>query len=309
MAHKTGVVLVNWNTSEYTTECIRSLLCGSMKPDVIVVIDNASSDDSIARISYKFPEVVLLQNLRNMGFATANNQGIQLLLNLGMDALWVLNNDTVVSGDCLKTLVEATNSHPQITAFSGKIFKDTFPEQLWYAGSYRHSLHGAPKHVLDNSLLTFVVNGVVEVPFISGCCMFVPSWAFRKYGGFIESYIAYYEDSEWCWRVTNRGAKLAYVPNATLMHKVSASVEKNDKSESSLAFVTYLMARNQFWTVRLRGGNIFGTSAFIIINLAMQVRNILFTAARGQFRAAALAAASLRDGLFRNVPADFPTWD
>ena len=139
--------------------------------------------------------------------------------------------------------------------------------------------------------------------------MFVRSRAFRKYGGFIEPYIAYYEDSEWCWRVINLGARLCYVPAACLVHKVSASVKKNDNSGSAVSFVSYLMFRNQLWTVRLRAKNIFHKSALIFFNSFIQARNIVFLVFRGQFKASALLLGSLHDGLLNNLPEDFPTWN
>ena len=302
-------MLVNWNGSEFTVPCIRSLLLGSVRPDKIVVVDNASADDSIPRISAEFPDTVFIKNTENRGFAAANNQGIKLLLDSGADFVWILNNDTVVSGDCLKNLIAAADSYPQIAGFSGKIFRDSGPELLWYAGAYRHPLHAAPKHILQATLDPQAVNGGVEVPFISGCCMFIPSWGLRKHGGFIEKYIAYYEDSEWCWRATNSGAKLCYVPDAALTHKVSASVKKNNKSADTLWFVRYLMNRNQLWTVRLRAKNIPHKIVFLAFNILIQVRDIISYICRGQLKNALLMCRSLCAGLFQAVPEDLPVWD
>ena len=309
MAYKTGVILVNWNTPEFTLECVRSLLNGTTRPDVIVVVDNASSDDSIARISSAYPEVVMVSNHDNKGFATANNQGIRRLLDSGMDYIWVLNNDTVVSESCLSMLLSAAAAYPETAAFSAKIYRDSFGGKIWYAGAYRHRGHGAPKHLLDTSQDLSAINGCIDVPFISGCCMFVPAWAFRKYGGFIESYFAYYEDSEWCWRVRNAGGKLCYSPQPQLIHKVSSSVKKNDAAADTVSFVAYLMSRNQLWTVRMHSATLLELWKFVTVNSLIQLRNLLCSALAGDYKKAVLTFKAIRDGLFCGLPKDFPVWN
>lgn len=304
---RTGVVLVNWNGGEFTIPCLRSLLSGSVRPDKIVVVDNASVDGSARKISTEFPEVALIENAENLGFSAANNQGIGLLLDSGADNIWLLNNDTVVSEDCLKILAAASDSHQAMAGFSGKILRDSVQEQLWYAGAYRHSLHGAPKHILDRSLERGA-DGVVPVPFISGCCMYVPARVFRKYGGLNEKFFAYYEDSEWCWRVANDGGKFGYVPQALLTHKVSASVRKNSGSQDAFPLAAYLMNRNQLWTVRLRSGSGFKKTLYVFFNVLIQSRNILTAILRGRLRPVAGMYKSLHEGLFAKVPTDIPFW-
>ena len=242
-----GVVLLNWNSSELTLSCIHSLLASSVTPDKIVVVDNASVDNSADKIAVASPDITLIRNETNRGFAGASDQGIVYLLSQGVDYIWLLNNDTTVARDCLEKLIAAAACCPIAAGFSAKIFYETPPSRIWYAGAYRHPWHLGTKHLLEPMLEAKAVNGVVPVPFISGCCMFVPSWAWKQYGGLTEEYVCYSEDNEWCWRVTRAGGTLCYVPDAVLWHKLSASVRRNtgtDNSSEIPSAAWYFMCRN-----------------------------------------------------------------
>ncbi len=247
---KVGVVLVNWNGGQFTIPCIQSLLAGTVKPNQIVVVDNASVDESVNKIVSAFGNVKLICNTVNKGFADANNQGIEFLLEQGMDYVLLLNNDTLVAEDCLEQLIWAATLNPEAAGYSGMIFHMDTPGQLWYAGAYRHHLHLGVKHFNDNRLDKFVNNRVVEVDFISGCCMFIPRSALIRHGGFCGKYFAYSEDNEWSWRVRRNKERLLYVPKAVLWHHISASVKKDWGKRGPSPRAWYLMVRNNLWTIR-----------------------------------------------------------
>lgn len=308
MSTRVGLVLLNWNTGEFTIPCLESVAAGSRRPARIVVVDNGSEDGSPDEIAARFPDVELIRNPSNRGFAGGNNLGIQALLEDRSDVVWVLNNDTYVGKDCLKSLLDALETRPDAAGFSGKIFEGDSGGKIWYAGSVRHPLHGGPKHLLSPVLDSRVVNGAVEVPFISGCCMFVPAPVFRRFGGFIESYTAYYEDSEWCWRVSRRGRSMYYVPRAEMWHRVSASVRKNERKAGKTNLRVFLMNRNQLWTVRRHGRPPFEWLLCVAVNVAIQTRNLALMALCGRFGEAMSSLRALRDGVLRRLPGDMPVW-
>jgi hypothetical protein len=306
-----GVVLLNWNGGEFTVPCVRSLLAGSTVPQRVVVVDNASEDGSPERIAALFPEVTLLRNVRNEGFAGGNNQGLALLLREEMDWIWLLNNDTVVAPDCLAQLVAVAQRHPHAAGLSARIYYDAPRDRLWYAGAVRHPWHRAPAHLLTPALDAQAAMGAVAVPFISGCCMFVPAWAWRRYGGLIAAYIAYSEDSEWCWRVSDDGGQLLYVPAAVLWHRLSASVRKNTATEQSAELTPrawHLMMRNHLWTVR-RHTRPPARWGYLAVNAVVQMRALLRYLRRGDRERVAAAWRGLGEGLFAPLPADAPRWD
>ena len=297
-----GVVLLNWNGGEFTMPCIQSLLAGTVTPDIVVVVDNASSDGSAERITDEFPEVYLIRNQTNRGFTGGNNQGIQYLLQQTIEYIWVLNNDTTVAPNCLEKLLAAALRHPTVAGFSAKIYYDNPMDRLWYAGAFRHRWHLGVKHYLDARLDQEARGGIVLVPFISGCCMFVPAWAWLRYGTFLEDYVAYGEDNEWCWRVIETEIQLHYVPDAVLWHRLSASVIKNTGRRGNNGITPrawFLMCRNQLWTVKLHSK---GTHRLVALstNTAIMIRNAIYWYLQGKTDESRACVKGLVIGLLKN---------
>jgi len=306
-----GTVLINWNTGNLTSDCIKSLNEGELKPSIIVVVDNASIDGSADKLILDFPDVILIRNKTNKGFAEGNNQGIEYLLKKDMDYIWILNNDTIVAKDCLERLVEAAKLNVNGACFSAKIFYMDPPSQLWYGGGYRHKLHLAPKHYLTPQLDKLSNNEVVEVDFISGCCMFVPASIFIKNGGFCPEYIAYSEDNEWCWRIQYKQGKLLYVPKAVLWHHLSASMKKNtnrknETGASSLAW--YLMTRNNLWTIRQHATPVTKKFLALILSVFLSIKVMSICLFNGNGHKISGLGKGILYGLFKVLPAQLKSF-
>jgi len=305
---KVGVVLVNWNTSELTIPCIESLCEGDVVPDRILVVDNGSEDDSCAKIKAHFHDIPILRLSTNHGFTGGSNRGIERLLGEGVDYVWVLNNDTLIEQDCLSQLLRAAEKHPEGCCFTGKIYYDNPPDKLWYAGGFRHWLHLCPKHLLDNSLDSDVQGGVVEVDFISGCCMLIPRSILLKYGAFILEYFAYAEDGEWCFRMKNAGKKLFYVPSAVLKHCVSASIRKNkgkQEDNGMTAFASYLTVRNYLWTTRKHASPFHKKFIALVIITGLAVKNMVVLLRYFQWSKIAAISKGAWHGLAKRLPHEF----
>jgi len=301
---KVGVVLLNWNSGEYTLRCIESLLTGKSVPWKVVVVDNASVDDSADLIVRKYPFVQLIRNRVNVGFACGNNQAICNLLTEGADYIWILNNDTLVSGACLYELLQASILFPGVACFTGKIFYENTPGTLWYAGSYRHGMHLAPKHRGLGEADVGRYDQIEEVDFVSGCCMFIPSWALYRFGGFIDEYFAYSEDNEWSWRVRKSGSTLLYVPCAVLWHSVSASLRKHSTEDGISARAYYLMMRNHLWTVRRYAGPGWKKYFAIAVNIAIELRMMLWNLVHGNVGKARAISSGMYEGMRGAIPGD-----
>ena len=301
-----GVALVNWNACEFTISCIESLLSGRVIPNHIVVVDNGSKDDSVCQITRRFGGVIMVRKAENIGFAAATNEGIDILLQKNVDYIWILNNDTRVDTTCLSILLEMAKKHPAAAGFSGKVFVDSAERFIWYGGAVRNFFHLAPKHLLTECLDGAAVDGVVKVEFISGCCLFAPALILRQYGGFVPEYIAYSEDSEWCWRVTKAGGVLLYVPSAHLWHKVSASVRKNADGRSAEdripAYCLYLMIRNHLWTIRAREDRTIRRWIGLGTTVLVQAKNLVWYLVRHRPDLMRRAAHGIADGLIRPTP-------
>ncbi len=276
-----GVILVNWNGGEFTADCLKTLYAGTVVPDKVLVVDNASTDGSPEKLAVDHPEILLVRNARNEGFATANNQGAKVLIAEGIEYLWILNNDTYVAPDCLELLLKAAVARSDAAALSSQIFYVDPPGRIWYAGGRRRRRDLGVAHVLDDSL-----NGSgepVPVEFVSGCCMLVPATVWKRLGGFVDDYVAYSEDSEWCLRATRSGLRLYYVPASKLTHRVSASVNKNTggKKKAPISPRAYfLMYRNHFWTVRRHAGKRLPRALFFSTCSALKACLYCLAAAR-----------------------------
>lgn len=250
---KTGVILLNWNTPEYTIDCIRSLQQGSVQPWRIVVFDNASKDNSPERILQACPNIELQRSELNLGFAAANNRAADYLLKEGADYLWILNNDTRVASQCLEELLNAMERDPTVAAASGKIrFMDP-PDVIQFAGAFfsRGLLRAPFRGLRERDIGQYDIP--CDVDCLSGCCMFVRAEVWRKVGGFRENYFSFNEDTEWCVRARKNGLRLRYVPQAVIQHALHASTGTSARSSSrkrASPKTEYLQTRNSMFLIR-----------------------------------------------------------
>lgn len=227
-----SIVIVNWNTRDLLRDCLQSLReqAGSVAIEVIVV-DNHSSDDSAATVRREFPQVQLICNQANLGFAAANNQGIAA--SRGRYVL-LLNSDTLVLDGAIAKVVAFADSHPQAglvgcrTLFVDGVVQPNcflFPSVLNVALSVsqlglifeRNRFFGRRRMTWWN------YDSVRDVEVIAGCFMLARRQAIDEVGPMAEDYFMYSEDTDWCWRFHRAGWKVLYTPEATIIHKGRAS--------------------------------------------------------------------------------------
>ncbi len=303
---KVGVVLVNWNAGDLTMACIDALLAGHRAPDRIVVVDNGSRDGFPDRLGDRDPRVTVRHNAENLGFAEANNQGIRDLRREGVDAVWILNNDTVVEPDALAVLVDALERRPEAGAVTAKILDRNSPPRLWYAGGDLSPATLAARHRGLGQADRGQCDREEPITFVSGCCLLARTTVFATLGGFHPAYFAYHEDVEWCWRALRRGVPLWYVPRAVIHHHVSASLRRQRAEPGRVsARAHYLEARNRLFTIRLHGrgiaravalGHYLGRTLWLTAGLL----------ARGRGAKLAALGRGLRDGLRTPLEAALP---
>lgn len=289
-----GVILVNWNGAQLTKDCIDSLKAGRVVPNYIVVVDNASKDESVNLLTTCYGEdIYIIENNENKGFAEANNQGIDYLLCKNVDFIWLLNNDTIVEPDCLKELIVAVTSHPdnKLGAVSAKTYYESKRNQIWYAGAERNPYSFAIKHQ------TKEINKNIRTPFISGCCIFAKSSIFREHGGLQKEFIAYSEDDEWSLRLEQRGFYFLCVHKAVIYHKVSASLQKNTGVYHKISDrALFLMNRNHLWVIRRYAPHKILSEIVMII---ICVKNILLSI--NGAKQSKVYLKSIYHGLFDNI--------
>ena len=217
------VVIVNWNGWEDTAECLRSCLRLRGVRHIPVVVDNGSTDGSVGRLRTLFPELRVIANETNLGFAAACNVGIRSAIEAGAEFVWLLNNDTVVDPDALAELVRVLQTR-RAAAFAGsKIYYADRPDELWFAGGDLPFFGSEPRHHGLDETDTGYHDEVMACGFITGCSLLVRTSVIAAIGLMPEAYFVYWEDVDWNERAAAVGFQRLYVPASRVWHKVSAS--------------------------------------------------------------------------------------
>lgn len=250
------IVILNYNGGDNTLSCLQSLdslfIPVNTKLEIIVV-DNASKDDSVRKIKTGYPSVIVLQNKENLGFSEGNNIGIRYALSNGADYVLLLNNDTIVDKNLLKELLIASENGKNIGIVSPKIYfekgfefhKDRYKDNdlgnvLWYAGGVMDWKNVLGHHRGVDEVDHGQYNKEEDLGYATGCCMLIKKEVLEKIGLFDKRYYLYYEDNDLNVRVKKAGYKIIYAPKAILWHKNAGSA---GGSGSSLQ--DYYIARNR----------------------------------------------------------------
>lgn len=224
-----GVVLLNWNNADDTLVALDSLAGASPLPAAVVVVDSASSDDSLDRIrSWSVPAGVsadwltLIPLDENRGFAGGNNVGMQHLLGRAdVTHLLLLNNDAMVERGFFGEMARALEIEPEAGLLTGTIYEHPDRSKVWYAGGREIPFRALIEHSLDVPSS----NAPIETEFVSGCAMMISRAVVQEIGLLPEVYFPLYsEDAEYSYRVRDAGMKVVYAPAATVFHKIGATV-------------------------------------------------------------------------------------
>ena len=208
----------------------------------VIVIDNASPDDNPGIIKERFPWVTLILNAENLGFAGANNEGIQRSRG---DYILLLNNDTVVTTGFLEPLIRKMQSDPLIGAISPKIKYFYEPDTLQFTGitpinPYTGRSQGIGFGKKDTG--QFEIDTLSA--FAHGAVMMISREAIRKIGLMSVAYFLYYEELDWGYRLRQAGYKIYYVHDSLVFHKESVSIGRLSPLK------TYYLNRSRWLYIR-----------------------------------------------------------
>lgn len=216
---KVSVVIPNYNGGKYNRKCLESLRQQTLPPDLIIVVDNGSTDGSAEEIERDFPEVTLHRFPENTGFTGAVNQGIAM--SEGMDYCILLNNDTEAEPDFVRALVEAIGRRDDIFSCQAKMLKMSDPSVMDDAGDLYCSLGWAFARGKGMPETDFTR----QVPIFSSCAgaAIYSMKLLKEIGLFDDNHFAYLEDTDIGWRARIRGFRNLFVPAARVRHVGSAS--------------------------------------------------------------------------------------
>jgi len=216
-------VVLSWNGREDTLACLRSLAEADPRPRVVCV-DNGSTDGSAEAVREQFPEVELVENGANLGFAGGNNAGIRHALDHAADWVVLLNNDAVLAPDAIAGFERAARAHRGAGVLGGKVLFQDPPDRVWFAGQRFNARLGYSGRPRGYGRVDGERYGSIEpVDRAVGALMAVSREAISQAGVLDDALFAYVEDVDWCLRLREAGFEVLFVPGARAWHRVSAS--------------------------------------------------------------------------------------
>lgn len=265
---KVAIVILNWNGKKLLKQFLPNVIEHSIAFAEVYVADNNSDDDSVEFVRNNFPEVKIIQNAANGGYAKGYNDCLQ---HIDADIFALVNSDIEVSENWLPPIIEQFKQNEQIAAIQPKIldYKDkTKFEYAGAAGGFVDALgypycRGRVFQTLEEDKGQY--NDNIDIFWASGACFFIRSEVFKQLNGFDEDYFSHQEEIDLCWRIHNLGKTIKYVGTSTVYHVGGATLSNINPKK------TYLNFRNSLFTLLK---NLPTKSVFIIIFLRMVLDGI-----------------------------------
>lgn len=231
-----SILIVNYNTCKLTLDCLQSVFASNTSYTFeVIVIDNHSIDSSVESISVEYPQVTLIANDDNTGFAKANNQGMEIAKGR---YILLLNSDTIIREDTLQTMILFMDENPTIGASGCKVIlpdgtldkacKRGFPTpsaSFYYAFGLSRLFPDRPKY---NQYQLGHLDPDQEYPVdcLVGAFMMVRRETMEQVGGLDETFFMYGEDIDWCYRIKQAGWGIYYYPRTTIIHYKGGSARR-----------------------------------------------------------------------------------
>lgn len=242
---KLAVVILNWNGQSLLERYIPGVLEHS-KGAQVYVADNASTDSSISYLKDNHPEVGIIRNSENWGFAKGYNQALE---SVDADIYCLLNSDVEVTPGWLEPVLEFFKEHPEAAIIQPKILDLLKRDHFEYAGAAGGFLdqlgypfcRGRIFQALEKDHGQY--DEVSEIFWATGACMFIRRPVFEELGGFDEDYFAHQEEVDLCWRAHNKGYKVFYLPGSQVFHLGGSTLSNMNPKK------TYLNFRNSLFSI------------------------------------------------------------
>lgn len=237
---KIAIAILNWNGKHWLEKFLPNVINFSEEAN-IYVIDNASTDDSVSFVEKHFPNVEIIKNEKNTGFAGGYNEGLK---HISEDIYCLLNSDVEVTENWIKPIATLFEKNPEIAAIQPKI--RSFEDDQFF------EFAGAGGGLIDNLGYPYCRGRVfekleedygqyddeTEIFWASGCALFIRKEDYWEMNGLDERFFAHQEEIDLCWRLKNAGRKIYYCGKSTVFHVGGGTLNKQSPQK------TYLNIRN-----------------------------------------------------------------
>ena len=246
---KVGIVIVNFNGTDDTLECVRSVVKVRYPNFRTYVVDNGSTVSPREKLSPHLDDVTLIENDANLGYTGGNNVGCRRALEEKVDYVLLLNNDTTVDPGFLDPMVDAMERDDRLGMVTPKIYFYGQDRVFWAYGAAVGRWTGRSPHLGVYRKDTGQFDSIREVDRITGCAMFVRREVFERVGFLDDRFFIYCEELDWCLRTRRAGWRLEVVPESVIWHK-----GHRDSGRIGRPFIAYLQTRNQLLMLRKQSG-------------------------------------------------------
>lgn len=253
---KVAVVIIHWNKVEYLQKFLPSVLASNYPNLQIVLADNHSSDDSVKFIEENYPQIQIVQNGYNYGYAGGYNQALK---HVEADYYVLLNNDVEVGENWILPVIKAMEANETIAAAQPKMLQYTNRDLFEYAGAAGGHIDKFGYVFCRGRLFEKCeqdqgqYQNIEEVFWATGACLFIKSKLFHEAEGFDANFFAHMEEVDLCWRLQLMGYKIISVPESYVYHLGGGTLSKQSNKKTYLNFRNSLimmlknLPSNQVW--------------------------------------------------------------
>jgi len=259
-----AIAILNWNGKNWLAKFLPSVIQYSSEAQIFV-IDNDSTDDSVLFLESNFPQVKIIQNESNCGFAAGYNEGLKSII---ADIYCLLNSDVEVTENWITPITDLFSQNQTIAAIQPKILDYNYRNKFEFAGAGGGLIDNLGYPYCRGRIFDDIetdhgqYDDETEIFWASGCSLFIRSEDFWKMNGFDERFFAHQEEIDLCWRLKNEGRKIFYTGKSTVYHVGGGTLKKENPQK------TYLNFRNNL-SMMLK--NLPASKAFFILFLRLHL--------------------------------------
>jgi GT2 family glycosyltransferase len=256
---KVAVVILNWNGKNFLEKFLPFVVSYNVPYAQLIVADNASTDDSVAFLKINYPQIKIIDNLSNGGFAKGYNDALK---QVEAEYYVLLNSDVEVTPNWIEPLVKLMDADKTIAACQPKIKSYFQKEYFEYAGAAGGFIDKYGYPFCRGRILDYVevdkgqYDDDREIFWATGACLFIRAKCFHQLQGLDEDFFAHMEEIDLCWRLKNVGYKIMFCANSTVYHVGGGTLNKLSSQKTFLNFRNnlILLSKNhasQYFTPKL----------------------------------------------------------